>query len=69
MMRRYGQNEPTTSRFTMSKEPGIKMPGARSDTALERHYSVQELVALWGFSEKTIRRMFNGEPGVVEWGR
>lgn len=39
-----------------------------SDPALERHYSVADLVGLWGLSEKTIRRIFGGEPGVLEWG-
>jgi hypothetical protein len=38
------------------------------DPALERHYSVTEVAKLWGLSENTIRRMFTGEPGVVEWG-
>ena len=41
---------------------------ALSDPALERHYSVIEVAKLWGLSENTIRRMFTGEPGVVEWG-
>ena len=39
------------------------------DLALEKHYSVWELAQLWGLSEKTIRRMFYDEPGVVKWGR
>jgi hypothetical protein len=38
------------------------------DLALEKHYSVWELAQLWGLSEKTIRRMFVDEPGVVKWG-
>ena len=33
----------------------------------EKHYSVKELAGLWGFSERTIRRMFAAEPGVLEW--
>jgi hypothetical protein len=28
---------------------------------------VIEVAKLWGLSENTIRRMFTGEPGVVEW--
>jgi len=39
-----------------------------ADPAFERHYSVAELVELWGLSEKTVRRIFWGEPGVLEWG-
>jgi hypothetical protein len=38
------------------------------DLALEKHYSVADLSQLWGLSEKTIRRMFCDEPGVVKWG-
>jgi hypothetical protein len=38
------------------------------DPALEKHYSVMELAQLWGLSEKTIRRIFVDEPGVVKWG-
>lgn len=40
----------------------------RQDPALEKHYSVIEVAKLWSLSENTIRRMFTGEPGVVEWG-
>lgn len=32
------------------------------------NYSVSELAHLWQLSEKTIRRMFVDEPGVVKWG-
>lgn len=34
----------------------------------ERHYSVKELAELWNLSDRTVRRMFLQEPGVVEWG-
>jgi len=40
-----------------------------ADLAFERHYSVTEIVELWGLSEKTVRRIFSGEPGVLELGR
>ncbi len=36
--------------------------------ALERHYSVPEIAGLWGISEKTVRRLFEGEDGVLRWG-
>lgn len=39
------------------------------DIALEKHYFVWELAQLWGISERTIRRIFANEPGVVKWGR
>jgi hypothetical protein len=53
------------------------IPGTRShrvqirptpDPGVERHYSVGELAKLWSLSEKTIRRMFENEPGVLQWG-
>lgn len=39
---------------------------APSGVALERHYSVAELAGLWELSERTIRRIFTGEPGVLQ---
>lgn len=36
--------------------------------ALERHYSVSEIAELWSMSEKSVRRLFAGEGGVLEWG-
>jgi AraC-like DNA-binding protein len=36
--------------------------------ALERHYSVSEIATLWGISEKTVRRLFGREDGVLKWG-
>lgn len=33
--------------------------------AFERHFSVEQLVTLWGMSEDFIRRRFRNEPGVV----
>jgi hypothetical protein len=34
----------------------------------ERYYTAQELGALWGFEQTTIRRMFIDEPGVLKEG-
>jgi hypothetical protein len=39
-----------------------------NDLSAERHYSVAELAKLWNLSKKTIRRMFENEPGVLQWG-
>lgn len=39
------------------------------DLSRERHYSVAELGRKWNLSEKTIRRMFVNEPGVLQWGK
>jgi hypothetical protein len=39
-----------------------------SALGLERHYSVAEISEMWALSEKTVRRMFEGEDGVLQWG-
>jgi hypothetical protein len=36
-----------------------------SASALEKHYRVKELAALWGFCGQTITKMFADEPGVI----
>ena len=36
-----------------------------SPAALEKHYRVRELAALWGFSDNTIIKIFASEPGVI----
>lgn len=41
---------------------------AHNDPALEKHYSVGEVAKSWGLSGNTIRRIFEKEPGVIEWG-
>ena len=35
----------------------------------ERHYTVQELAAAWNLSEDSIRRLFQGEPGILDLGK
>jgi transcriptional regulator GlxA family with amidase domain len=35
--------------------------------AFEKHYSILEIAKMWSLSERTIRRMFDGEEGVVNW--
>jgi hypothetical protein len=37
-------------------------------TVRERHFSVEELSGLWGYSKDTIRRLFRNEPGVLKIG-
>ena len=41
---------------------------ASEETALERHYTVQEVAEMWQLDEKMIRRLFGDEPGVVSIG-
>ena len=42
--------------------------GAFLDLANEKHYSVIEIAKLWALSEKTVRKIFEREPGVIQWG-
>ena len=37
--------------------------------ALEKHYSVEEICKLWGFSDKTVKKIFAAERGVLRIGR
>lgn len=37
-------------------------------SALERHYTVAEVAALWNFSDDTIRKIFRDQPGVIKIG-
>lgn len=38
------------------------------DLANQRHYSVIEISKLWRLSQRTVRRIFENEPGVIVWG-
>lgn len=44
-------------------------PLGSTDLANEKHYSVIEIAKLWALSEKTVRRIFEQEPGVIHWSR
>jgi hypothetical protein len=37
--------------------------------ALEKHYSVEDVCKLWGFSDKTVKKIFMDEQGVLRIGR
>ncbi len=39
-----------------------------SDKAIEKHYSVEEIGELWALSPRTVRRMFEKEPGIIVFG-
>jgi len=41
---------------------------SQATPSLERHYSVAEVAKMWALSEKTVRRMFGDEEGVLNWG-
>ena len=34
--------------------------------AIEKHYSVKDVAAMWSLSDEAIRRLFRGEPGVIK---
>ena len=42
-------------------------PAMSAGVAFENHYCVSEVSELWGLSERTIRRIFTDEPGVIKW--
>ena len=53
-----------------SNQPSLvrsNTPSTASGAAFERHYCVAEVAQMWGLSERTIRRIFNNEPGVFRW--
>ena len=37
-------------------------------SATERHYSVQQVAKMWGWSDNTIRKLFKEEKGVIKIG-
>lgn len=37
-----------------------------SDTAFEKHYSIEQLVELWGYSKETIRRLVRLDGGAAK---
>lgn len=39
-----------------------------AETAFEQHYTPDELAKLWGVSANTVRNLFRGELGVLEFG-
>ena len=60
---------PMRYRDSMQLSTNTRSPrGLELTPVFEKHYSVRDLANLWNLSDRTIRRMFVGEPGVVEWG-
>jgi AraC-like DNA-binding protein len=57
-------NSQSSAQPSLVRSNGSSSPAS---AAFERHYSVGELAQLWGLSERTIRRIFNSEPGVFRW--
>jgi hypothetical protein len=44
-----------------------KQPPAQP--ALERHYSIGDVCRMWGLSDKTVKKIFADEAGVMRLGR
>ena len=38
------------------------------DMAVERHYTESEIAKMWHLHRKTVHRIFDGQPGVLEFG-
>ena len=57
---------PTRSTSNIGKAQAYSEPAI--DLANEKHYSVIEISKLWALSERTVRRIFENEPGVIVWG-
>lgn len=62
------------TRCAMATEPSLQpgfappsKPAMPASAAFEKHYCVSEVAELWGLSERTIRRIFTDEPGVIKW--
>ena len=58
--------KPAESSHALHAISGLS-PVAPIDLASEKHYSVIEIAKLWALSEKTVRKIFEREPGVIHW--
>jgi hypothetical protein len=58
--------KPAESSHTLHTVPG-PLTGPAIELAREKHYSVIEIAKLWALSEKTVRKIFEREPGVIHW--
>ena len=59
----YERRPPSTARL----DKDDSSPTSHS-AALEQHFTVPEVARRWGMSEKSVRRFFANEPGVLKWG-
>jgi hypothetical protein len=55
------------SQFEVNDVNAKKGP-ASAESAMERHFTVNEIAEMWQLDEKMIRRIFGDEPGVVSIG-
>jgi hypothetical protein len=63
----------TEDQDSVNVSPGmsdlLRAPRAAAHPALERHYSIDEVAALWRLSRQTVRSVFDTEAGVLRYGR
>ena len=56
------------SPFPPAMRPQNVSDQAAPDKAMERHYSLEQIGELWGLSTRTVRKMFESEPGIIVFG-
>jgi nucleotidyltransferase/DNA polymerase involved in DNA repair len=56
-------------RVKMPANPIDLSPVEKSNIMADKHYTPDELAALWGVSAETIRNVFRQEPGVLRVGQ
>jgi hypothetical protein len=55
-----------TQKTLHSRELFKTIENQTAGDTFEKHYSINEISQLWGLSQRTVRRIFEREPGVVE---
>jgi hypothetical protein len=64
----YGETIDKSSTGAVQREPGRPSVLSSSSAALERHFSVAEVAALWKLSDDAVRDIFRNENGVLAIG-
>ena len=61
----FQRNPIESSRRAGNSHSSSRLPTL--DLANEKHYSILEIAELWALSQRTVRRIFENEPGVIAW--
>jgi hypothetical protein len=56
------------SPFPRAIRPQSVSDQAAQDKAMEKHYSLEQIGELWCLSTRTVRKMFENEPGIIVFG-
>ena len=73
-MDRYGTNSEQKQAWMRDRHASVSLPSAPASAPssvpayAERHFRVAEVASTWGISPDTIRKIFQGEAGVVVLG-